>query len=884
MNLVRIVRSLLSDSDWTRTPAIFDLRVFAPHWSDVDLQSFVERPISPSWLDNDPFPATFEAIRSLRAVHSPLDGTAASDEVHYDIIYTTSPERLATMSLLPVALLGAQTRLLIVHESRRSREPFAVIDHLGDRLVRVGFPAFLWVGTENTFAADHYFANFFGGITHDEPLEELIPPVPGADVMLVAADGSSSLLSLQEHIAELRDEISRKLEDATKVRYELLSRQPLLHRFTFSTLIDQTDAAIKPLLEHRDQLKDIASSGWLHEGEGIIPLAEVQRAVAAAPPPPEVTIKQPRVLNAAVETNDGDVAASAALRPGVDYRLAVQIGPRWAERVSLVGGAADFPERALADGGGHMLDVVLVGEDLEPRLTEAPLWLPTSGPSGPKAGSEEPVQLPFRIRERGRADDDLFEARLIIYYHNTVLQSATVSGSIATADVPPTRRLSIVVDYAVTGSFTQVEKFAMRELRTATGEVEALSVGLSLVRNGNGTRHRIVAKGTDVPAAWRSYDPQGNTATLALARGALLSRLKSGAGDGLATLRADLDALATIGATLYHKAFTQIDGSTDTQWASYLQRLAAALRSKTVIQIATSGLTQYVFPWALLYDYPMDRPDTRRYCDLVVKNEWDQAPRDRCPYDDQDWHEANVLCPYGFWGFRHVIEQPLSALPPDHTDVLAWGERRQPTLAGIAPALTVGVTRDPAITQAVDAHLQDLAKFGAVTPDRGAVAWSTVEGLLRDAEVLYFLCHGRRDDQRLESYIAIGVTGDTVEERVYPSGLLDWARRRGNTVPALQRAPFVMINGCHTAALTADDLVNFVQNLAGIGASAVIGTEVSVPVDFATAFALGFLQKVTQAKLPVGQAMYETRWDFARRGNLLGLIYTPYCFADVAIS
>ncbi|MDP9024785.1 MAG: CHAT domain-containing protein, partial [Candidatus Eremiobacteraeota bacterium] len=558
-------------------------------------------------------------------------------------------------------------------------------------------------------------------------------------------------------------------------------------------------------------------------------------------------------------------------------------------RRTLVTGSAGFPDEALEDGSdGHVLDLVFVSEDIEPSLVGAQLWLPSSGASAPFAdgrpGEAAASLLPFRTVSQKRGTDEMFEGRLSIYYANTVLQSATVRGALAAEGTASRLHLDITVDYAVTGSYLDIAALGSRELRRADGGVEKLTVGLSLVQNGSATRHRIIAKGSSVPAKWRNYDPQGNTAALALARNALVSRfVNQGLDRNAAAYEADLDALVTTGASLYAKAFGSVEGSSNPDFVSYLQSLGTAIRSKTVIQIATSGLTQYVFPWALLYDYPMDRADKRIYCKLVKNGEWTAPPQSRCPYDDEPWHEANVLCPYGFWGFRNIVEQPLSELPSDKTDVLEWGERKRPRLAGPSVVFTAGVTRDPAVTNAVDAHLQSLASLGTVTPAGGVVQWSVMEQNMRAAELLYFLCHGRRDAARLESYIEIGATGDTLEERIYPSILQDWARRRSNVPPALQNAPLVMINGCHTAELTADDLVNFVQSYAGMGASGVIGTEVSVPVDFAAAFGFAFLEKLTKGKLPVGQAMYDTRWDFARRGNLLGLIYTPYCFADLGV-
>jgi hypothetical protein len=129
------------------------------------------------------------------------------------------------------------------------------------------------------------------------------------------------------------------------------------------------------------------------------------------------------------------------------------------------------------------------------------------------------------------------------------------------------------------------------------------------------------------------------------------------------------------------------------------------------------------------------------------------------------------------------------------------------------------------------------------------------------------------DDEK-ESYLEIGKG-----ERIYPRFLITWAIEQGS--PALSRFPLVVINGCHTTALSAEELVNFVQSFASLGASAIVGTEVAVPVDFATGFALTFLRKT--ASTSIGEAIYQTRWEYALRGNLAGLAYTPYGLADVGL-
>src|SRR5205823_1436282 len=73
----------------------------------------------------------------------------------------------------------------------------------------------------------------------------------------------------------------------------------------------------------------------------------------------------------------------------------------------------------------------------------------------------------------------------------------------------------------------------------------------------------------------------------------------------------------------------------------------------------------------------------------LVKN-WDgkrplvDLSWDRCPYE---WshHGENILCPFGFWGVKHVIEQPPS-MPPGRQLPLSIRITNQP------PALVVGLS------------------------------------------------------------------------------------------------------------------------------------------------------------------------------------------------
>ena len=787
------------------------------------------------------------------------------------------------------ALDRARTRLMILRY--RIGAPFGreAAARLGEAYVRAGLPAYLAIGSEDETEFEEYLRSLFADVAHDEPLERIVQPDRrDLETLLIAHRGTEELLSLRPMVHELEANIVQGLDDVSKRRQLFDQNRSRFHVAQAREISERLEAYAVPLARNIEVVRKIRERQWLREGDGIVPLAEAHDEVAAAAPPDvkKELAAAPRVLNAAFTANGVDVDAVTA---GTEAALLVQIGPRWTLRTSVVSGSSAFPEEALADGSsGHVLDVVLVSADIEPSIVEAQLWLPKSGASAPysagTAGAEGPVSLPFRATASAPARID---GRLTLYYANTVLQSACVACDVVVAggaQSPP----QIRVDYAVTGSLSNVGAFEVRELRNGKGQTERLNVGLTLLLNEDTKGHRIIAKGSSLPAAWRPYAPEANTPALKNARASLLECLKTGPEKSRAIFEDDLDRLARLGASLKVKAFQPLAagfGGDSDGLLTYLRSLAKVMRSKMVIQVAYSGSTEYVFPWGLVYDYPLDRVFERRYCEVVKDKPlpWTDAPADRCPFDDAEWHRKNILCPYGFWGLRHIIEQPLSALPPKATDdVLSWGERKTPTARPAPIAFTIGVTRDPAITAAVDEHLERVAKLGGVMPAGGADSWSIVEDNLRNADLLYFLCHGQYDASKLEPYLGIGKTGAMAPERIYPSNLFDWALLEENTPPALQHNPLVVINGCHTADLTADDVVSFVGTLSSIGASGVIGTEVSVPVDFATTFALSFLERLTN-KQQVGQAMYETRWDFARRGNLSGLAYTPYCFADLAV-
>jgi hypothetical protein len=134
---------------------------------------------------------------------------------------------------------------------------------------------------------------------------------------------------------------------------------------------------------------------------------------------------------------------------------------------------------------------------------------------------------------------------------------------------------------------------------------------------------------------------------------------------------------------------------------------------------------------------------------------------------------------------------------------------------------------------------------------------------------VYFYCHGGRTTR--EPYLGVGQ-----KERIFPTELRGW-KVRWTTC-----RPLVFINGCHTADLTPTDLVSFNASFSRCRAAGVIGTEISVPETLARYVARSFFEQLV-ARKKVGEIIRQARLALLERYNPLGLVYTPYCSADLQV-
>jgi hypothetical protein len=310
-----------------------------------------------------------------------------------------------------------------------------------------------------------------------------------------------------------------------------------------------------------------------------------------------------------------------------------------------------------------------------------------------------------------------------------------------------------------------------------------------------------------------------------------------------------------------------------------------------VLQVSRPSTSSYAFPWGLIYDIPIVSDEELTLCPLVA--EWDGVAEmvtrglRRCPQAPEG-HAENTLCPFGFWGYRYPIEQlsstdrPVSEIPiplDEPFDVLAIQTERGVNPAELADHIEVLRT-----------HLKSVYPRGSLREARDRASARDLLG--RDVPLVYFYCHGERPGvsdpgvpsalRRQQTYL--GIDG---HEKLTPTDftgwVLQWQRLEGRRVWDGVR-PLIFINACHSAEINPDTLVSYLDAFVGTAhAAGVIGTEVRVNQKLAMDVAAEFLGRFLRG-WTVDLALHAVRTDYLARGNLLGLVYTPYCMADLSLS
>ncbi|SOC51207.1 hypothetical protein [Ornithinimicrobium cerasi] len=658
---------------------------------------------------------------------------------------------------------------------------------------------------------------------------------------------------------------------------EFSEREEQAHEETSRPVFsDGTD--ILPATEWPQNEVDARREGKLARRGGVAPLRRGCVREPGAPyavnPPEQDSPGSASVISMGVCEDMGGPALGPDRTLGVDsrYHIFVEIGRK------LAAGALDLEPTPLPPLPSQtVLQIVLFGfqDGLQP-IEGCEVGLMTLGDSGEAVVSRQPggppggrrLSLPFATPHT----TGTHRLRCNVYQQQTLLQSRLIE--VVVTEQPGRTRV---------GALRSTVDFAAANDLNLDNLSQLMPKKLSLLinDNGNGTHgFRFFGAGNylrDVTLGAHMIE-----SLLVQARGEL--RRASWGEDREPTrqeflrlryrysnpdpqiLKEDLVALARRGYKLWDALVDRLSGG---DWVGLRERMRLPGR----VEIANKESLGLLVPAACLYDAPLayENPDLTVCPDFLAalgSHPVAALPcfAGHCP----SYLDENIVCPSGFWGFRHQIGHQAS-----FTGGAPQDARNQSVLAGIRgsePVFIVGISTDPGLTLR-DGHISRLRAFAG--PEwHIAESRSDLFTLFKAAEptIVYLYGHGGGD--KLSPFFEVGSEADGPILKPSLRTRASWDRTH----------PLVFLNGCHSAALSPDSAFDYAIGFLQVAhASAVVGTEIAVFESLAAAFAEECLQRFVVEGKHLGEAVLHARLALLDRGVPLGLAYLAFGPAEVHV-
>ena len=568
----------------------------------------------------------------------------------------------------------------------------------------------------------------------------------------------------------------------------------------------------------------------------------------------------------------------ASLDPAADYELLLDIG-RHVEGSLLAAAGARWPDELLPGGGVWLRATLLL--DGARDSGAIPFFLPPEGESfrcecdpdgdhGPACSPQRWVRFALHAPERPA----VIEGELVVYYQAAAAVVVGLRFPVGQVDGTPSASLI----GCLTSTFNDLGKLTGRTASVIVSPRpgRVLVNGASFVENpfaigvGAADTSALNARTALFDSHFEARD------------GGLYSRYDTEFGKTGREYEQDLRRLAREGAELYVRLFSP-PGSDNTVGLTLpaLIRHEARLRGRPpIVQVLDDRFDEHAMLWSIVYDLPVGADSSLYQPCPAVQEFGPEGSRTgpipaACPYDDAHRGRGDVLCPFGFWGLSCVVEQPPTVGRNLETAVFHDAH-------GVAVLAAVGGSLDEGLT---DRHLRRLrAQLPGSGVHRPFTASSTdlAQALGPETmDIVYFYCHcgydRRNPKAAVDRYLDLG------EYTIQPLDINMWARTAWPDPHWPHRRPLVVLNGCHTAEVTSGTLNSFVPAFTQwAGASGLVGTEVTVEQGLA-----GWAMEELLARLlrghSTGTALHGTRWAMLGRGNVMGLAYTSFCLANLAL-
>jgi hypothetical protein len=250
-----------------------------------------------------------------------------------------------------------------------------------------------------------------------------------------------------------------------------------------------------------------------------------------------------------------------------------------------------------------------------------------------------------------------------------------------------------------------------------------------------------------------------------------------------------------------------------------------------------------------------------------------------CPLNGRN---ADVtICPFGFWGFRNLIEEPLAQVTATRDDEIPPEMKRGTFSQSViipfeqAKGLRVGAGAFP-FPEAVD-HGQEMAALLG-----SGLQWETdrdkVVQLLYDQHghhVFYFYCHGVTGSEFAIQVGPEGALHNLISQASLDLDRFHWAEA-GNP------QPLVVLIACESAAARPETMHGLIGFLRNAMASGVLGSEITIDTGLGRTWGYRFMSALVTGQ-SVGECFLQLRHDMLRRYNPLGLAFSMYAPASLHI-
>jgi hypothetical protein len=316
----------------------------------------------------------------------------------------------------------------------------------------------------------------------------------------------------------------------------------------------------------------------------------------------------------------------------------------------------------------------------------------------------------------------------------------------------------------------------------------------------------------------------------------------------------DLVQLAVAGSRLWLQFGQRLGADPDEP-----RKLEAIMRSPGLVQLAPREDPDLLVPLQLLYDRAVDAANQAALTLCSASSAWLQQPTDELPCLTNGCSEPEDdlrVCPAGFWGFRHAV-----SITPSRPNKCSTGLLDSVTVRGRPEALAA-LTSDNNVQPLAQPHVQRLSNLFSVvdTNTRNGVR-DELRGGAR--QLVYFLCHLRHEGS---VPVVVGpVDGPGIDATTLYRWKLDLCRAQ----------PLVFLNACNSVAASPERLLGLVDQFMRYGAAAALGTEITVFVSFAVAFAERLLEQFVASR-PLGESIRRARVALLGAGNPLGLAYIAF--------